>query len=131
MNKGDRCGKKFRYVYYHCQREAAQRIHRVHDKEDYHTKRKVHQGSVKTNSFCPSRMVLKVNLEGDLVELTYFKSNKHPITLENTVSDMKQKVNYKRLLHPDDDTSTFLMVKKLHQQDFSIILLYKPQGKKH
>ena len=91
----------------------------------------MHQGSVKINSFCPGRMVLKVNLEGDSVELTYFKPHKHPITLENTVSDMKQKVNYKRLLHPDDSTSTFLMVKKLHQEDFSIILLYKPQGKKH
>ena len=71
--RGDRCGKKFRYVYYDCQRDGAHRIHRAHDKKDYHTKRKVHHGSVKTNSFCPGRMVLKVNLESNSVELTYFK----------------------------------------------------------
>ena len=169
--RGDRCGKKFRYVYYNCQRDGAQRIHRAHDKKGCHTKRKVHHGSVKTNSFCPGRMVLKVNLESKSVELTYFKSYNHPITLENTIfqpipksikvsvsskpalgvpvkeiwkdvrenfsdrekrddqqhqlitrahslkkstiSDMKRKVNYKRRLHPDDSTSTFLMVKKL------------------
>ena len=43
---------------------------------------------------------------------------------------MKQKVNYTRHLHPDDNTSTFLMVKKLQQEDFNIILVYKPQGEK-
>lgn len=47
-----------------------------------------------------------------------------------TISDMKQKVNYTRRLHPDDSTSTFLVVKKLHQEDFNIILVYKPQGEK-
>ena len=31
--RDDRCGKKFRYVYYHC---GAQRIHRPHGKKDYH-----------------------------------------------------------------------------------------------
>ena len=43
---------------------------------------------------------------------------------------MKRKINYKRRLHPDDSTSTFLMVKKLQQEDFNIILVYKPQGEK-
>ena len=43
---------------------------------------------------------------------------------------MKRKVNYKRRLHPGDSTSTFLMVKKLQQEDFNIILVYKPQGEK-
>ena len=43
---------------------------------------------------------------------------------------MKRKVNYKKRLHPDDSTSTFLMVKKLQQDDFNIILVYKPQGEK-
>ena len=81
--RGDRYGKKFRYVY--CQRDCAQRIHKAHDRKYYHTKRKVHHGSVKTNSFCPGRMILKVNLESNSVELTYFKSHNHPITLENTV----------------------------------------------
>ena len=43
---------------------------------------------------------------------------------------MRRKVNYKRRLHPDDSTSRFLMVKKLKQEDFIIILVYKPQGEK-
>ena len=43
---------------------------------------------------------------------------------------MKRKLNYKKHLHPDDSTSTFLMVKKLQQDDFNIILVYKPQGEK-
>ena len=63
------CGKKFRYVYYNCQRDGAQCIHRAHDKKDYHTKRKVHHGSVKRNSFCPGRIVLKVHLESNSIEL--------------------------------------------------------------
>ena len=46
---------------------------------------RVHHENVKTNSFCPGRMVLKVNLESKSVELTYFKSHNDPITLENTV----------------------------------------------
>ena len=50
---------------------------------------------------------------------------------KSTITDMKRKVNYKRRLHPDDSTSTFLMVKKLQQEDFNIILVYKPKGEKH
>ena len=98
---GDRYGENIQYVYCNCQRDGAQCIHIAHDKIDYHAKKKVHHGRVKTNSFCPGHMVLKVNLESDSVELTYFMSHKHPITLENTVYDMKRKVNYKRRLHPD------------------------------
>ena len=30
--RGDACGKKFRYVYYNCQRDGAPHIHRPHDK---------------------------------------------------------------------------------------------------
>ena len=30
-------------------------------------------------------MILKVNIESNSVELTYFKSRNHPKTLENTV----------------------------------------------
>ena len=43
---------------------------------------------------------------------------------------MKWKVNYKKRLHPDDSTSTFLMVKKLQQDNFNIILVHKSQGEK-
>ena len=43
---------------------------------------------------------------------------------------MKCKISYKRRLHPDDSTSTFLIMKKLQQEEFNIILVYKPQGEK-
>ena len=39
-------------------------------------------------------------------------------------------MNYGRRLHPDDSTSTYLLVKKLQEEDFNIVLLYKPQGDK-
>ena len=45
----------------------------------------MHDGSLKRNPFCPGRIVLKINLESNSVELTYFKSLNHSITLENTV----------------------------------------------
>ena len=43
---------------------------------------------------------------------------------------MKCKISYKRRLHPVDSTSTFLIMKKLQQEEFNIILVYKPQGEK-
>ena len=49
---------------------------------------------------------------------------------KSAISGMKRNVNYKRRLHPDDSTSTFLMVKKLQEEDLNIILVYKPQGQK-
>ena len=48
-------------------------------------KYKVRHGSVKTNSFCESCMVVKVNFESNLVKLTCFKFHNHPITLKNMV----------------------------------------------
>ena len=39
-------------------------------------------------------------------------------------------MNHDRRLHPDDSTSTYLLVKKLQEEDFNIVLLYKPQGDK-
>ena len=49
---------------------------------------------------------------------------------KSAISDIKRKVNYKRRLHPDDSTFTFLMLKNLQQEDFDIILVYKPEGEK-
>ena len=39
-------------------------------------------------------------------------------------------MNYGKRLHPDDSTSIYLLVKKLLEEDFNIVLLYKPQGDK-
>ena len=37
-------------------------------------------------------------------------------------------MNCGKWLHPDDSTSTYLLVKKLQEEDFNIVLVYKPQG---
>ena len=39
-------------------------------------------------------------------------------------------MNYGRRLQPNDSTSTYLLVKKLREEDFNIILIYKPQDRK-
>ena len=37
-------------------------------------------------------------------------------------------MNCGRWLHTDYSTSTYLLVKKLQEEDFNIVLVYKPQG---
>ena len=37
-------------------------------------------------------------------------------------------MNCGRWLHTDDSTSTYLLVKKLQEEDFNIVLVYKPHG---
>ena len=54
-------------------------------------------------------------------------SKKHLLKKSN-VSDIHRHMNYGRRLHPDDSTSTYLLVKKLQEEDFNIVLVYKPQG---
>ena len=56
-------------------------------------------------------------------------SKKHLLKKSN-VSDIHRHMNYGRRLHSDDSTSTCLLVKKLQEEDFNIVLLYKPQGDK-
>ena len=43
---------------------------------------------------------------------------------------MKISSNYGRRLHPDNSTSAYLLVKKLSQESFSSIVVYKPHGEK-
>ena len=56
-------------------------------------------------------------------------SKKHLLKKSN-VSDIHRHMNYGRRLHPDDSTSTYLLVKNLQEEDFNIVLLYKTQGDK-
>ena len=84
--RGDVCGKKI--VYYNLfvidmfiTIAKVTMLHTYTDlmtKTKYHTKKKVQNGSVKTNFYYPSRIVLKVNLESNSVGLTYFKLYNHP-----------------------------------------------------
>ena len=53
----------------------------------------------------------------------------HLITKRN-ISDISRCLKYGRRLHPDDSTSTYLLVKKLEKENFNPIVVYKPQGEK-
>ena len=44
------------------------------------------------------------------------------------VSDIKRHMKYSRRLHPEDSTSTHLIVKKLQLESNNFIIVYKPQG---
>ena len=46
------------------------------------------------------------------------------------VSRIHSHMNYGRRPQPNDSTSTYLLVKKLREEDFNIILIYKPQDRK-
>ena len=54
-------------------------------------------------------------------------SKTHLITKKN-ITDMKRVMSYGRRLHPDDSTSTYLLVKKLEKESFNRFVVYKPQG---
>ena len=49
----------------------------------------------------------------------------HLISKAN-VSDIKRHMKYSRRLHPEDSTSTHLIVKKLQPQSYNSIIVYKP-----
>lgn len=49
---------------------------------------------------------------------------------KSTISDMKRNLKNRRRLHPDDSTSTFLLVKKFQTtENYNPIIVYKPQGR--
>ncbi|XP_057306747.1 uncharacterized protein LOC130644962 [Hydractinia symbiolongicarpus] len=47
---------------------------------------------------------------------------------KSNVTDIKRHMKYGRRLHPDDSTSTHLLVKKLKMENYNCIIVYKPQG---
>ncbi|XP_057301394.1 uncharacterized protein LOC130635887 [Hydractinia symbiolongicarpus] len=47
---------------------------------------------------------------------------------KSNVTDIKRHMKYGRRLHPDDSTSTHLLVKKLEMENYNCIIVYKPQG---
>ena len=44
------------------------------------------------------------------------------------ITEMARKLKVSRRLHPDDATSVYLIVKKLQQEKYNGVLLYKPQN---
>ena len=51
--------------------------------------------------------------------------SKRHLLKKSNVSDIHRHMNYGRRLHPNGSTSTYLLVKKLREEDFNIVLLYK------
>ena len=51
----------------------------------------------------------------------------HLISKTN-ISDMRRHMKYARRLHPDDSTSTHLIVKKIKLESYNCVIVYKPQG---
>ena len=41
---------------------------------------------------------------------------------------MRRHIKYARRLHPDDSTSTHLILKKLQLESYNCVTVYKPQG---
>ncbi|XP_047136661.1 uncharacterized protein LOC124813534 [Hydra vulgaris] len=56
-----------------------------------------------------------------------FLTKSHLLTKKN-ISDINRTVKKGCRLHPDDSTSTFLLVQKLKSEEFNSILVFKPQG---
>ena len=56
--------------------------------------------------------------------------SKRDLLKKSNVSNISKHMNYGRRLHPDDSTSINFFVKKLQEDEFNIVLHYKPQGNK-
>ena len=71
--------------YYYCQHDGSALPHRSKSEPGRTTKRKNKKGQVKTGSFCPAKMTLKISEPSGKVQLEYTKSHNHPINITNTV----------------------------------------------
>ena len=54
---------------------------------------------------------------------------KEHLVKKSNITDLKRHLGYNRRLHPDDSTSTYLLVQKLAKESYNPIVVYKPQGK--
>ena len=51
----------------------------------------------------------------------------HLISKTN-ISDMRRHMKYARIPHPDDSTSTHLIVETLQLENYNCVIAYKPKG---
>ena len=54
--------------------------------------------------------------------------NKSHLIQKFVIKDMEKQLKYKQRLHPEDSTYKYLLIKKLEQEKYNPIILYKPQG---
>ena len=57
--------------------------------------------------------------------------NKSHLIKKSLIKDMERKLKYRRRLHPEESTSTYLLIKKLELEKYNPVILYKPQGEKY
>ena len=56
--------------------------------------------------------------------------NKSHLIKKSLIKDMERKLKYRRRLHPEESTSTYLLIKKLELEKYNPVILYKSQGEK-
>ena len=74
----------YRHVYFNCQFDGVLRLHESKDKMHRKTSRRVKHRSVKSTAFCPARMVLKIDLQSNSIEVKYMKSHNLPTNITST-----------------------------------------------
>ena len=57
--------------------------------------------------------------------------NKSHLIKKSVIKDMERQLKYRRRLHPEDSTSTYLLIKKLDLEKYNPVILYKTQGEKY
>ena len=57
--------------------------------------------------------------------------NKSHLIEKCVIKDMERQLKYRRRLHPEDSTSTYLLIKKLEIEKYNPVILYKPQVEKY
>ena len=76
-------GKSASYMYYHCQKSGKSIQHRAKDNRIRKTARRNKKGLIKTDMFCPSRLLCKIDQSG-AITVTYFQTHFHIPVLEDT-----------------------------------------------
>ena len=88
------------YSYYLCQKNGCSRPHRSKDNRSRKTTRRNVKGVIKTDSFCPSRIICRANKNGT-ISITYtethnhtpqFKDTEHHPIPESILENIKQKL---------------------------------------
>ena len=71
------------YLYFHCQRDGHSYTHRRKGEKKRKTTRRQKKGLVKTDMFCESRMLCKIDPAG-AINVIYIKNHSHTIEFEDT-----------------------------------------------
>ncbi|XP_065677529.1 uncharacterized protein LOC136092875 [Hydra vulgaris] len=177
--------KETKTSYFICQVDGHSKPHRSAIEPPRKTNKRYFRGSVKSDAFCPARMIVNIKTNGT-TNVCYIKTHNHIISVTNTmyqpipdnlkssisaklsigvpvnqvyhdlreslgerenrvngdnvvltksnlltkknISDINRVIKKECQLHPDDSTSTYLLVQKLMCEEFNSILVYKPQG---